>query len=92
MAKYALIDNDKITQVQVADDIDALGVFAQLFEVVDITGLTPEPSRGWTRENGTWCPPGVPDAAKALWNGTGFDEAEPAKAVEAPKEEKKASK
>jgi len=92
MAKYALVDNDKITQVQVADDIDALGPLGLLFEVVQIDGLEPEPSRGWERHNGAWLPPAVPDAAKDLWNGAGFDDPEAAKEVEAPKEEKKASK
>jgi hypothetical protein len=89
MAKYALVDNDKITQVQVADSVDSLGALGQVFEVVDVTGLEPEPSRGWERHNGAWLPPSVPEAAKALWNGAGFDEA---KVVEAPKEDKKASK
>lgn len=94
MAKYALVDGDKITQVQVADSIDALGPLGLIFEVVDITGLDPEPSRGWERHDNGWCPPAVTDAAKALWTGAGFEaaEEEETKAVEAPKEEKKASK
>lgn len=84
MAKYALVDNEKITQVQVADDIDALGPLGLLFEVVQIDGMNPEPSRGWERVNGVFCPPNVPEAAKALWNGAGFDDAN---AIEAPAEE-----
>jgi hypothetical protein len=73
MAKYALVDDNLITQVQVAESEDALGPLALLFEVVQIDGLNPEPARGWERVNGFWCPPGVPEAAKALWNGTGFE-------------------
>jgi len=84
MAKYALVDNNRITQVQVAESEDALGPLALLFEVVQIDGLDPEPSRDWERVNGTWCPPGVPEAAKALWNGTGFEGVE---AIEAPEED-----
>lgn len=92
MAKYALVDNNIITQVQVADSIPDLGTLGLLFEVVDITGLDPEPSRGWERIDNVWHAPGIPDAAKALWNGAGFDDPKAAKEVEAPKEEKKASK
>jgi hypothetical protein len=84
MAKFALVDDNKITQVQVAEDIDALGTLGLLFEAVQIDGMDPEPSRGWERHNGAWVPPTTPEAAKALWNGTGFDDAE---AIEAPAEE-----
>lgn len=95
MAKYAFVDNDIITQVMVANSEADLGTLGQLFEVVNIDGLEPEPSRGWTRANGVWFPPTLPEAAKALWNGAGFDDPEAAKEVEAPTEEtpvKKASK
>lgn len=81
MAKFALVDDNKITQVQVAEDIDALGTLGLLFEVVQIDGMEPEPSRGWERHNGVWVPPALPEAAKVLWNGSGFDDAE---AIEAP--------
>ena len=84
MAKYALVDGDRITQVQVADSEDALGPLALLFEVVQIDGLDPEPSRDWERVNGVWCPPGLPEDAKALWNGAGFEDAA---ALEAPADE-----
>lgn len=84
MAKYALVDGDRITQVQVAESEDALGPLALLFEVVQIDGLDPEPSRDWERVNGVFCPPGVPEAAKALWNGVGF---EGAAEIEAPEED-----
>lgn len=98
MAKYAFIDGDIITQVMVANSEDDLGTLGQLFEVVNIDGLDPEPSRGWSRHNGGWLPPSVPEASKALWNGAGFDDPDAPKAVEAPAEEdeekpaKKASK
>jgi len=97
MAKYAFVDSDIITQVMVAASEDDLGTLGQLFEVVNIDGLDPEPSRGWTRANGVWFPPTIPEAAKALWNGAGFDDPDAPKAVEAPAEEeekpaKKASK
>jgi hypothetical protein len=74
MAKYAFVDNDIITQVMVADSEAGLGALGQLFEVVNIDGLDPEPSRGWSRHDNGWLPPSVPEAAKALWNGTGFDD------------------
>lgn len=74
MAKYAFVDGDIITQVMVANSEADLGTLGQLFEVVNIDGLEPEPSRGWTRHNGGWLPPSVPEAAKALWNGSGFDD------------------
>jgi hypothetical protein len=98
MAKYAFVDGDLITQVMVAASEDDLGTLGQLFEVVNIDGLDPEPSRGWSRHNGGWLPPSVPEASKALWNGTGFDDPDAPKAVEASAEEdeekpaKKASK
>jgi hypothetical protein len=81
MAKFALVDNDIITQVQVAEDIDSLGPLALIFEVVQVDGLEPEPARGWTRANGVWFPPTTPEAAKELWNGSGFE------VLEAPAEE-----
>jgi hypothetical protein len=84
MAKYALLEGNKIASVHVADSIEALGDFNLLFEVVEVTGLDPEPARGWERHEGAWVPPAVPEAAKALWNGTGFDDAN---AIEAPAEE-----
>jgi hypothetical protein len=84
MAKFALVDDNKITQVQIAEDIDALGTLGLLFEVVQLDGMDPEPARGWERHNGVWVPPATPEAAKALWNGTGFDDVE---AIEAPAEE-----
>lgn len=87
MAKFALVDDNIITQVQVAEDIDSLGPLALLFEVVQVDGLSPEPSRGWTRVDGVWFPPSVPEASKALWNGSGFDDAN---AIEAPVEEEEA--
>jgi hypothetical protein len=82
----------------VANSEADLGALGQLFEVVNIDGLDPEPSRGWSRHNGGWLPPSVPEASKALWNGAGFDDPDAPKAVEAPAEEdeekpaKKASK
>ena len=96
MAKYAFVDGDVITQVMVANSVADLGTLGQLFEVVNIDGLEPEPSRGWTRHDNGWLPPSVPEAAKALWNGSGFDDTEAPKEVEAPVAEeapaKKASK
>ena len=89
MAKYALVDNNLITQVQVAESEDALGPLALLFEVVQIDGLDPEPAREWERVNGVWCPPGVPEAAKALWNRSGF---EGAAEIQAPQEEEEDDK
>ncbi len=84
MPKYALVDNNKITQVQVAEDESALGALGLVFEVVNLDGLDPEPSRDWERINGVWYPPSMPEAAKVLWNGAGFDDAN---AIEAPEEE-----
>lgn len=98
MAKYAFVDNDIITQVMVANSEADLGALGQLFEVVNIDGLDPEPSRDWTRANGVWFPPTLPESAKSLWNGAGFDDPDAPKEVEAPAEEeeekpaKKASK
>jgi hypothetical protein len=97
MAKYAFVDGDIITQVMVANSEDDLGTLGQLFEVVNIDGLNPEPSRGWTRANGAWLPPTTPETAKALWNGAGFDDPDAPKELEAAEEEedkpaKKASK
>ena len=97
MAKYAFVDNDIITQVMVANSEADLGALGQLFEVVNIDGLDPEPSRDWTRANGVWFPPTLPESAKPLWNGAGFDDPDAPKEVEAPSEEeekpaKKASK
>jgi hypothetical protein len=98
MAKYAFVDNDIITQVMVANSEADLGALGQLFEVVNIDGLDPEPSRDWTRANGVWFPPTLPESAKPLWNGAGFDDPDAPKEVEAPVEEeeekpaKKASK
>jgi hypothetical protein len=92
MAKYAFVDNDIITQVMVANSEADLGTLGQLFEVVNIDGLDPEPSRDWTRANGVWFPPTLPEAAKPLWNGAGFDDPDAPKEVEAPAEEEEEEK
>lgn len=98
MAKYALIDGIKVAQVIVADNEDALGVMGQLFDVVDVTHLVPQPAQKWTLENGVFYPP-MNTAFKALWNGTGFDDPnvidaevieEDTKEIEAPAKGKKA--
>lgn len=97
MAKFALLDNHIVTQVMVAETEADLGTLGLLFETVKVDGLEPEPARGWELIDGVWHPPVLTDAAKALWNGAGFDDPEAPKEVEAPKEEaktdaKKASK
>ncbi len=84
MAKFALVDDNRITQVMVAEDENSLGTVGLLFEVVNIDGLDPEPARDWERVNGVWTPPGIPEAVKPLWNGAGFDDPN---AIEAPEEE-----
>jgi hypothetical protein len=92
MAKYALLDGNEITQVLVADNEDGLGVMGQLFETIDITHITPQPSKGWTYEGGVFYPARLQPSAKALWDGTTFTNSEiidaevveEAPAVEAP--------
>jgi len=92
MAKYALLDGNQVTQVLVADNEDGLGVIGQLFQSIDITYVTPQPSKGWTLEDGVFYPPRLQPSAKALWNGTTFTDSEiidaevveEAPAVEAP--------
>jgi hypothetical protein len=104
MAKYALIDNTKVHHVIVADTEEAIGVMAQLFDIVDVTHLVPQPAQGWSVENGVFYPPMTAEAKK-LWNGTGFDDAniidaevidaeviEETPEIEAPAKGKKASK
>jgi len=95
MAKFALVDNNIITQVIIADSEAGLGTLGQLFETVQVEGLEPEPARGWERVDGVWHPPVSSDAAKEAWHGAGYnekEETEEVKKVEAPKEEKKAGK
>jgi len=98
MAKYALIDGTKVAQVVVADSEEAIGVMGQLFDVVDVTWLTPQPAQNWSVENGVFYPPMTAEAKK-LWNGAGFDDPnvvdaevieEEVKEIEAPAKGKKA--
>ena len=74
MAKYALIDATIVDSVVVASSEESLGVLAQIFGVIDVTSVVPQPSKGWTYENGIFYPPKLTEAAKALWNGTSFED------------------
>ena len=76
MAKYALIDGNEINQVIVAENEEGLGVLGELFPAMDISHLTPQPSKGWTLEDGIFYPPRLQPSAKALWNGTTFTDSE----------------
>lgn len=98
MAKYALIDGTKVSQVIVADSEDAIGVMGQLFDVVDVTHLVPQPAAKWSYENGVFYPQMTVEAKK-LWNGTSFEDPnvidaevieEEVKEIEAPAKGKKA--
>lgn len=52
MAKYALIDGTIVNSVVVANSEEGLGVMAQLFEVIDVTAIVPQPSKDWSYEGG----------------------------------------
>ncbi len=70
--KFALIDGTDVNSVAVANSEGDLGVMAQLFEVIDVTSVTPQPSKGWTYEGGIFYPPKLSEAAKAMWDGQTF--------------------
>ena len=72
MAKYALIDGTFVNSVVVANSEEGLGVMAQLFEVIDVTAIVPQPSKDWSYEGGIFYPPKLSDAAKAMWDGKTF--------------------
>ena len=74
MAQYALLDGENVIQVLVADDEASLGVMGQIYETVDVTHTTPQPSRGWKLKAGIWTPPGILPTREHLWNGNGFDD------------------
>lgn len=76
MAKYALIDGNEVNQVIVAENEEGLGVLGELFPSIDVTYLTPQPSKGWTYEGGIFYPPKLQPSAKALWDGTTFTNSE----------------
>ena len=73
MAVYVLLDGPHVVYSFVADSPESLGYYNELYEIIDTTNLSPTPSVGWTRIGGKWFPPNMTDAAKALWNGNGFD-------------------
>jgi len=76
MAKYALIDGNEVNQVIVAANEEGLGVLGDLFPAIEISHLTPQPSKGWTYEGGIFYPPRLQASAKALWDGTNFTNSE----------------
>lgn len=73
MAKFALISGVDVVNVVVSDSEEGLGNMTELFDAVEISTNVVTPSRGWTYEGGTFYPPKISDAAKAVWNGSGFD-------------------
>jgi hypothetical protein len=72
MAKYALLSDTYVVNVVVSDTEDQIGVFASIYEVVDITNIDPQPGTGWTRESGVWYPPNLSPEAKLIWTNQGF--------------------
>jgi hypothetical protein len=72
MAKYALLSDSYVVNVVVSDTEDQIGIFASIYEVVDITNINPQPGTGWTRENGVWYPPNLSPEAKLIWTNQGF--------------------
>jgi hypothetical protein len=83
MATYSLLDNDGVVQHHlVADSAADLGVFNDLFTVVDTTNLAIQPSVGWKLIDGIFHPK-ASETALAEWHGAGFVEEDQA-AVEAP--------
>jgi hypothetical protein len=54
MAKYAIINNEKIDNVIVADDAETALTYGGGTEVLETTG---EPWIGWVRVDGNWIDP-----------------------------------
>jgi hypothetical protein len=61
MANYALLSNNKVVHHHIAASLADLGNDALIYEVVDVSGIYPQPSVGWTREDGVWFPPRTVD-------------------------------
>ena len=57
MPTYALLQNNKVEHVFVADSIDSLGTSALVYDVLDITTLEPRPGVGHTLKDGVWSYP-----------------------------------
>ena len=73
MATYALISGNSVVNVVVADTEADLGVMANIYDVKNISGLNPQPSKGWVVSGDTYIPPKVGAAAAANWHGAGFN-------------------
>jgi len=54
MPTYALLQNNKVQHVFVADSVDSLGDAGILYDVLDITTLDPRPGVGHTLKDGVW--------------------------------------
>jgi len=72
MATYALISGNSVVNVVVADTEADLGPVANVYDVKNISGLNPQPSKGWAVSGDTFIPPKVGAAAAANWHGAGF--------------------
>jgi len=57
MPTYALLQNNKVEHVFVADSIDSLGTSALIYDVLDISTLAPRPGVGHTVKDGVWSYP-----------------------------------
>lgn len=83
MATYSLLDNDGVVQHHlVADSAADLGVYNDLYTVVETTDLNPQPSVGWKLVDGIFHPK-ASETALAEWHGAGFKDLAEA-AIDAP--------
>ena len=80
MKQYALIGGRRVINIVAAEDESTIGPLATMYDVLDITDLSPAPAIGWERRlDGTWMPP-LPVHMQDAWANTEVVEevAEPA--------------
>lgn len=89
MKQFALIGGRRVVNIVVAEDESTIGPLASMYDVLDITDLSPAPSIGWEhRADGTWIP-ALPLELKDSWGTTAvIEEVE----QPAPAAKKKAAK
>lgn len=70
MKQFALIGARRVVNIIVAEDESTIGPLATMYDVLDVTDLSPAPSIGWERRaDGVWCPP-IPTHILASWGDT----------------------
>ena len=57
MPTYALLQNNKVQHVFVADSVDSLGEAGLIYDVVEVDSIYPRPGVGHVLTDGVWSAP-----------------------------------